>query len=106
MSFITGFNLSSYNLLLSELLKCVNHNFTNNWTFVTRTFQDDHNYWQARKVAVSGSAGLIPSPELQEWRTACAAAEKSKNGNGDVGGTGDGINCSIFKKKRMMSKDK
>ena len=27
--------------------------------------KDDHNYWQARKVAASGSAGLIPSPELQ-----------------------------------------
>ena len=27
--------------------------------------KDDHNWWQARKVAASGSAGLIPSPELQ-----------------------------------------
>ena len=29
--------------------------------------KDDHNYWQARKVAASGSAGLIPSPELQVY---------------------------------------
>jgi calcium/calmodulin-dependent serine protein kinase len=27
--------------------------------------KDDHNWWQARKVAAMGSAGLIPSPELQ-----------------------------------------
>jgi hypothetical protein len=27
--------------------------------------KDDHNWWQARKVAAAGSAGLIPSPELQ-----------------------------------------
>lgn len=68
--------------------------------------KDDHNYWQARKVAASGSAGLIPSPELQEWRTACAAAEKSKSN----GGSGDpsSVNCSIFggMKRKRMSKDK
>ncbi len=27
--------------------------------------KDDHNWWQARRVAAAGSAGLIPSPELQ-----------------------------------------
>ena len=27
--------------------------------------KDDHNWWQARKVAAAGTAGLIPSPELQ-----------------------------------------
>lgn len=27
--------------------------------------KDDHNWWQARKVAAAGSAGLIPSHELQ-----------------------------------------
>ena len=31
--------------------------------------KDDHNWWQARKVAASGSAGLIPSPELQVLQT-------------------------------------
>ncbi len=42
--------------------------------------KDDHNWWQARKWGLSGSdtAGLIPSPELQEWRTACQAMEKAK----------------------------
>jgi len=42
--------------------------------------KDDHNWWQARKWGISSSepAGLIPSPELQEWRTACMAIEKAK----------------------------
>ena len=30
--------------------------------------KDDHNWWQARKVAAAGTAGLIPSPELQVER--------------------------------------
>uniref|UniRef100_A0A5S6R0L5 Peripheral plasma membrane protein CASK n=1 Tax=Trichuris muris TaxID=70415 RepID=A0A5S6R0L5_TRIMR len=58
--------------------------------------KDDYNWWQARHVASfpsfgpscttsqysSGTtplAGLIPSPELQEWRTACLAMEHAKN---------------------------
>uniref|UniRef100_A0A8R1HWN0 Uncharacterized protein n=1 Tax=Caenorhabditis japonica TaxID=281687 RepID=A0A8R1HWN0_CAEJA len=56
--------------------------------------KDDHNWWQARFVSAFPSignlansqrsnqqqvAGLIPSPELQEWRTACLAMERSKN---------------------------
>lgn len=42
--------------------------------------KDDHNWWQARRwqAPPSEPAGLIPSPELQEWRTACAAIEKAK----------------------------
>ena len=41
--------------------------------------KDDHNWWQARKWGGAGEpAGLIPSPELQEWRTACLAIEKAK----------------------------
>lgn len=44
--------------------------------------KDDHNWWQARKDNAAGSAGLIPSPELQEWRTACMAMEKSKQEQG------------------------
>eukprot|EP00095_Tigriopus_kingsejongensis_P000281 maker-scaffold816_size93094-snap-gene-0.12 protein:Tk00281 transcript:maker-scaffold816_size93094-snap-gene-0.12-mRNA-1 annotation:"peripheral plasma membrane protein cask isoform x4" len=62
--------------------------------------KDDHNWWQARKVAAAGSAGLIPSHELQEWRIACQAMEKSKN---------DPVNCSIFGKnlkKKRLSKEK
>lgn len=42
----------------------------------------DHSWWQARKDSSAGSAGLIPSPELQEWRTACVAIEKSKQEQG------------------------
>lgn len=42
--------------------------------------KDDHNWWQSKRWGASHSepAGLIPSPELQEWRTACAAIEKAK----------------------------
>jgi hypothetical protein len=44
--------------------------------------KDDHNWWQARKDNVAGSAGLIPSPELQEWRTACSTIDKTKHEQG------------------------
>lgn len=44
--------------------------------------KDDAHWWQARKDASGGSAGLIPSPELQEWRAACAAAERSNTDQG------------------------
>ena len=42
--------------------------------------KDDHNWWQAKKwgLNLNEPAGLIPSPELQEWRTACLAIEKAK----------------------------
>ncbi|KAL3279320.1 hypothetical protein HHI36_016828, partial [Cryptolaemus montrouzieri] len=46
--------------------------------------KDDHHWWQARKDNAAGSAGLIPSPELQEWRAACAAMEKTKQEQGTV----------------------
>uniref|UniRef100_A0A1B6C0X7 Peripheral plasma membrane protein CASK n=1 Tax=Clastoptera arizonana TaxID=38151 RepID=A0A1B6C0X7_9HEMI len=59
--------------------------------------KDDHNWWQARKDNAAGSAGLIPSPELQEWRTACVAMEKSKQ---------EQVNCSIFGRKKKQYKDK
>ncbi|KAF6214043.1 hypothetical protein GE061_011773 [Apolygus lucorum] len=59
--------------------------------------KDDHNWWQARKDNAGGSAGLIPSPELQEWRTACVALEKSKH---------EQVNCSIFGRKKKAYKDK
>ncbi|CDW54750.1 peripheral plasma membrane protein CASK [Trichuris trichiura] len=58
--------------------------------------KDDYNWWQARHVAsfpsfgpsstpaqcnsgTTSLAGLIPSPELQEWRTACLAMEHAKS---------------------------
>merc|ERR1719370_1145835 len=59
--------------------------------------KDDHNWWQARKIAAAGTAGLVPSPELQEWRIACQTLEKSKK---------EQINCSIFGKKKKQLKDK
>ncbi|PAA74978.1 hypothetical protein BOX15_Mlig017014g2, partial [Macrostomum lignano] len=42
--------------------------------------KDDHNWWQARSwnAPANTPASLIPSPELQEWRTACSAIERSK----------------------------
>ncbi|VDD80453.1 unnamed protein product [Mesocestoides corti] len=41
--------------------------------------KDDHNWWQARLWGSDpqSPAGLIPSPELQEWRVANTAAEYS-----------------------------
>ncbi|XP_049864064.1 peripheral plasma membrane protein CASK isoform X4 [Schistocerca gregaria] len=78
--------------------------------------KDDHNWWQARKDNAAGSAGLIPSPELQEWRTACMAMEKSKqeqDGETDGGCSshkdgcdGSTVNCSIFGRKKKQYKDK
>ena len=42
--------------------------------------KDDSNWWQAKKwdSLDTDPAGLIPSPELQEWRTTCAAIERAK----------------------------
>ncbi|XP_076068887.1 peripheral plasma membrane protein CASK isoform X4 [Oratosquilla oratoria] len=58
--------------------------------------KDDHNWWQAKKDP-NGTAGLIPSPELQEWRTACQSMEKSKR---------EQVNCSFFGRKKKQHKDK
>lgn len=62
--------------------------------------KDDHNWWQGKKaISVrnlneqiinnnnhgdyeNAPAGLIPSPELQEWRIATNAIEKAKDGSG------------------------
>ncbi|XP_059169906.1 peripheral plasma membrane protein CASK-like isoform X2 [Physella acuta] len=56
--------------------------------------KDDSDWWQAKKweVKSSGPAGLIPSPELQEWRTACAAIERAKHEHA--------ANCSWFNRKK------
>ncbi|KAL0134089.1 hypothetical protein PUN28_001158 [Cardiocondyla obscurior] len=59
--------------------------------------KDDHHWWQARKDNAAGSAGLIPSPELQEWRIACMSMEKNKQ---------EQVNCSIFGRKKKQYKDK
>ncbi|CAF3987334.1 unnamed protein product [Rotaria magnacalcarata] len=59
--------------------------------------KDDHNWWQAKKIMSyhnyneqtinyynsdygNSPAGLIPSPELQEWRIATNAIEKARDG--------------------------
>jgi len=46
--------------------------------------KDDHNWWQARKWGLVGSepAGLIPSPELQEWRAAAEALKNNRRKSG------------------------
>ncbi|XP_025163988.1 peripheral plasma membrane protein CASK isoform X12 [Harpegnathos saltator] len=78
--------------------------------------KDDHHWWQARKDNAAGSAGLIPSPELQEWRIASMSMEKNKQeqdaeGEGGCsshteGCDGSTVNCSIFGRKKKQYKDK
>lgn len=46
--------------------------------------KDDHHWWQARHDTIGGSAGLIPSPELQEWRIACQTVDKTKHEQGKL----------------------
>jgi calcium/calmodulin-dependent serine protein kinase len=60
--------------------------------------KDDHNWWQARHWGASAGepAGLVPSPELQEWRTAYAAVEKSRKNKP--------VHCSWFGRKKKPSK--
>ncbi|ELU04354.1 hypothetical protein CAPTEDRAFT_152517 [Capitella teleta] len=62
--------------------------------------KDDHNWWQARKWGMEAGdpAGLVPSPELQEWRTACTAIEKARRDQA--------VNCSWFGRKKKAYKDK
>ncbi|XP_063706034.1 peripheral plasma membrane protein CASK isoform X2 [Culicoides brevitarsis] len=78
--------------------------------------KDDPHWWQARHDTAGGSAGLIPSPELQEWRIACQSAEKSnpeqasESGQGCAshaeGCNGATVNCSIFSRKKKQCRDK
>jgi len=53
--------------------------------------KDDHNWWQARRwgATPTDAAGLIPSPELQEWRAACIAVERAKKEQ-------SGSSCDLF----------
>ncbi|XP_069104973.1 peripheral plasma membrane protein CASK-like isoform X8 [Argopecten irradians] len=55
--------------------------------------KDDSNWWQARRVGLPTTepAGLIPSPELQEWRTTCSAREKRQD---------HAVHCSWFGRKK------
>ncbi|XP_041989046.1 peripheral plasma membrane protein CASK isoform X2 [Aricia agestis] len=103
-----------YDPLEDELIPCAQAGIAFNTGDILQIIsKDDSHWWQARKDASGGSAGLIPSPELQEWRAACAAAEKSNTDQ--VGAEGcvshtDGcentVNCSIFGRKKKQSKDK
>ncbi|XP_062702916.1 peripheral plasma membrane protein CASK isoform X1 [Aedes albopictus] len=78
--------------------------------------KDDHHWWQARHDAAGGSAGLIPSPELQEWRIACQSADKTHKEQGEVGpgcsahaegcDGSTAVNCSIFSRKKKQCRDK
>ncbi|CAH8500593.1 unnamed protein product [Schistosoma curassoni] len=63
--------------------------------------KDDHNWWQARLWGsdCQAPAGLIPSPELQEWRMANKAAELSR----EMGITHCG---AWFKRRKRHFKDK
>lgn len=54
--------------------------------------KDDHHWWQARHDTIGGSAGLIPSPELQEWRIACQTIDKRQ----DQGMWNFQIFCPLF----------
>ncbi|XP_030636919.1 calcium/calmodulin-dependent serine protein kinase b isoform X3 [Chanos chanos] len=61
--------------------------------------KDDHNWWQGKlDNTKNGTAGLIPSPELQEWRVACIAMEKTKQEQQ--------ASCTWFGKKKKQYKDK
>ncbi|CAG9809239.1 unnamed protein product [Chironomus riparius] len=66
--------------------------------------KDDHHWWQARHDTAGGSAGLIPSPELQEWRIACDAAPGCSAH--EDGCDGSAVNCSIFSRKKKQCRDK
>ncbi|XP_022088001.1 peripheral plasma membrane protein CASK-like isoform X1 [Acanthaster planci] len=62
--------------------------------------KDDHNWWQARKEGepLNGTAGLIPSPELQEWRVACLAIERAKKEQQ--------ASCTWFGRRKKQYRDK
>ncbi|XP_020902386.1 peripheral plasma membrane protein CASK isoform X2 [Exaiptasia diaphana] len=59
----------------------------------------DSYWWQAKKETGEGAefAGLIPSPELQEWRVANIAVEKAKKTN---------ASCVWFSRKKKTYRDR
>nr|XP_026485360.1 peripheral plasma membrane protein CASK isoform X3 [Vanessa tameamea] len=102
-----------YDPLEDELIPCAQAGIAFNTGDILQIIsKDDSHWWQARKDASGGSAGLIPSPELQEWRAACAAAERSNTDQGAEGcvshtdGCENTVNCSIFGRKKKQAKDK
>ena len=63
--------------------------------------KDDNRWWQARKDGAGelAPAGLVPSPELQEWRIACSTVEKSKREQGN----NKCVNFLKFQSKRVRT---
>ena len=57
--------------------------------------KDDYYWWQSRKEGDKGAAGLIPSPELVEWRAMHKSCETGKK---------EGQNCTFFNKKKKREK--
>ncbi|KAL9893563.1 peripheral plasma membrane protein CASK isoform X7 [Glossina fuscipes] len=87
-----------YNPLDDELIPCAQAGIAFQVGDILQIIsKDDHHWWQARLDAVGGSAGLIPSPELQEWRIACQTVDKTKQ---------EQVNCSIFGRKKKQCRDK
>ncbi|XP_050429430.1 peripheral plasma membrane protein CASK isoform X3 [Adelges cooleyi] len=102
----------SYDPLQDDLIPCAQAGVTFNIGDILQVIsKDDHQWWQARKDNnPTGSAGLIPSPELQEWRITCKALENSKHEqesscSSHEGCDGTTVNCSIFGRKKKL-KDK
>ncbi|XP_037944529.1 peripheral plasma membrane protein CASK isoform X6 [Teleopsis dalmanni] len=87
-----------YNPLDDELIPCAQAGIAFQVGDILQIIsKDDHHWWQARLDTVGGSAGLIPSPELQEWRIACQTVDKTKQ---------EQVNCSIFGRKKKQCRDK
>ncbi|CAG0924141.1 unnamed protein product, partial [Notodromas monacha] len=68
-----------YDPLQDDIIPCAQAGIAFNTGDILQIIsKDDHNWWQAKKENCS-TAGLIPSPELQEWRTAATAMDKHKH---------------------------
>ncbi|XP_022254055.1 peripheral plasma membrane protein CASK-like isoform X2 [Limulus polyphemus] len=88
----------SYNPYDDELIPCPQAGVSFQTGDILQVIsKDDHNWWQAKKEGTNGTAGLIPSPELQEWRMASLAMEKTNS---------DKVSCSIFSRKKKHFRDK
>jgi calcium/calmodulin-dependent serine protein kinase len=73
--------LFAYNALQDELIPCAQAGISFDVGEIIQVIsKDDHNWWQGKRWSPEGSdiAGLMPSPELQEWRSACQAIEKAR----------------------------
>ncbi|XP_055908335.1 peripheral plasma membrane protein CASK isoform X2 [Eupeodes corollae] len=104
-----------YNPLDDELIPCAQAGIAFQTGDILQIIsKDDQHWWQARLDTAGGSAGLIPSPELQEWRIACQTVDKSKQEQAKKNGLFNGIkdvfekevNCSIFGRKKKQCRDK